>query len=691
MRYGTSRNKVVSAEDAVHLIQDGATVTVGGFVAQGAPEHVLAALGQRYRETGSPKNLTLLFGGGPGDSNIKGLNHFAQPGMLKRAIGGHYGQAPLLGQMAMAGAFEAYLCPMGCVSRMIRCAASNSPGHLTTVGFGTLVDPKQGGGKLNKITKDDIVTEVEIEGKKYLFYKALPIDVAIIRGTTADTEGNITMERESLFCDHMIQAMAARSRRGLCIAQVERLAASGTLHPRSVKVPATMVDCVVQAPAVDHTMSYFTGFNPAWTGEVRAPTKSTGEKPMKLDERKIIARRATLEIVPDQVINLGIGMPEGVALIAEEENVLGYLELTTEPGVHGGIGVSGHDFGPASNSTALIEMASQFDFYNGGGLDICFLGNAETDAMGNVNVTRVGKKLTGPGGFIDISQSTKRVNLMGTFTAGGLQIEAKDGQLRIIKEGSVKKFVKSVKEITFSGVAANQHQQIVHYITERCVFVLGPDGLELTEIAPGIDLEKDILAHMEFKPIIREPLRKMAAEIFTEQTMGLREKAFGLNIGQRLNYVADSNTLYIDLKNANLYKASDVRAVDTAVRAAHAKVGRKMKCMVTYDNFDCAPFLIDHYNQVCADLEKDCYESVRRYNSRSFSRHKLAQYLSVESSSALTVPMEAEDALAEVKKTGVMLSSSTFFTFFQKHADLADGEKISPEAFQRLLQDASKN
>jgi propionate CoA-transferase len=665
-RFGSSRNKVVSVEDAVYLVPDGATITVGGFVAQGSPEYVLEALGQRFRETGSPNNLTLLFGGGPGDSNNKGLNHFAHPGMLKRLIAGHYGQAPMLGKMALDGAFEAYFMPMGCVSRMIRCAASNSPGHLSKVGFGTMMDPALGGGKLNSRTTEDIVKVIEIEGEKYLFYPAMPIDVALIRGTTADPEGNITMERESLLCDHMLQAMAGRSRRGVVIAQVERVGAIGSLNPRQVRIPGTMVDCVVQAPADKHTMSYWCDYDPAMTGEIRLPPKAKGESSMELDERKIIARRAVLEIMPDQVINLGIGMPEGVAKIAEEENILQFLELTTEPGVHGGVGVSGHNFGPATNADALIEMHSQFDFYNGGGLDVCFLGSAETDANGNVNVTRAGPKLTGPGGFIDISQCTKRVNLMGTFMAGGLKINIKDGKLVIEKEGRIKKFVKAVKEITFSGEQSLKNHQTVNYITERCVFTMTKDGMELIEVAPGIDLQTQILDLMDFKPLIREPLGVMDPAIFRDAPMDLLEKNFSLNMEQRLHYDKDTNTLYVDMKHVSVYEASDLVKIEEAILVAVKKAGCRVNAIVSYDNFDVAPRLTDAFVTVTKRLEESCYNSVRRISHRAFSRHKLQAALSVSTDNSKTLTYD--EALEHAKKTGLMISPTTFLTLFKKAA-----------------------
>jgi propionate CoA-transferase len=383
-RFAGVRSKAAEVDDAVYRIPDNATITVGGFVAQSCAEYVLEAVGRRFEETGSPSNLTLVFGGGPGDYATKGLNHFAQPGMLKRTIGSHYGQTPMLAEMALANEIEAYYVPMGSISRMVRSAASKSPGHVTTVGFGTMVDPALGGGKLNAKTTEDLIEVVEILGKRYLLYKAIPIDVAIVRGTTGDDGGNITMEHESLLCDHMIQAMAARSTRGLVIAEVEHIVSEQSLRARDVKIPGTMVDCVVARPLEYQKMSFFTASNETWIGNNHGDDTHDKTIPFSLGSRKIIARRAAMEIQPNQVINLGIGMPEGVALVAEEESILPFIELTTEPGVHGGVGATGHDFGPGAYPHAFLEMHQQFDFYNGGGLDVCFLGNAETDAQGNV-------------------------------------------------------------------------------------------------------------------------------------------------------------------------------------------------------------------------------------------------------------------------------------------------------------------
>jgi propionate CoA-transferase len=405
------RNKVVTAEDAVSLVKSGDTVCVSGFVCQGAPEHLLKALGDYYDEHGTPHSLTLLFGGGPGDYGERGLNHLAKEKagcepMLIRTIGGHYGQVPKVAALALAEKIEAHVLPMGSISRMIRAQASHSPGHITTVGLNTFLDPETGnGGAVNETAlksqlHKELITRIKIHGQDYLMYKALPIDVAIIRATTADSMGNLTVEDESLLCDQMITAAAARNSGGIVIAQVKRLAAVGSLPTRQVAVPGPLVDCVVVVDedlhARDHAMSYLTVHDPFLTNQIRSPSDFL-EK-MELNERKVIARRAAMMLEPGKFVNLGIGLPDGVASVAAEEGLLKFITLTTEPGVVGGLPASGHEFGPAANADALIEMNQMFDFYNGGILDICMLGATEISPQGDVNVSRIGmNKLTGPG------------------------------------------------------------------------------------------------------------------------------------------------------------------------------------------------------------------------------------------------------------------------------------------------------
>ncbi|KAJ9462464.1 Coenzyme A transferase [Diplonema papillatum] len=682
-RLGSTRQKIVTAEDAAYLIESGSTITVGGFVGQGSPEEILYQIGQRYEKTGSPLDLTLVFGGGPGDWDSKGLNHLAKPGLIRRTIGAHYGQVPKLAQLAQDNLIEAYNLPLGAISRMIRCAAAGHPGFLTTVGMGTCVDPEQDGGRINEVTTANLVHTVEVLGKKYLFYEAVPIDVAIVRGTTSDQEGNVTMERESLYADHLIQAMSARASRGVVLVQVERQAAVGSLLARNVRIPGTLVDAVVVAAPENHRMSYATAYDPAVTGEIRAPPHLGSPK---LDERKVIARRAALDLVPNQVVNLGIGMPEGIAEVASEEGILPTIELTTEPGVHGGVGLGGHDFGPAVNYDALIEMNQQFDFYNGGGLDCAFLGMAEVDVHGNVNVTRVGNKLTGPGGFIDISQCTKRVTLMGTFTAGGLKTRAKDGKLVIEREGKMKKFVKKVKEITFSGKQAVERNQVISYVTERCVFVLTRDGLALTEVAPGIDVQTQILDLMDFSPIVDlDVIREMNPKIFKEELMKVGKSSFDVSLDTRLNYDASNNTVYLDLSNMSITTPDAVQSIKEQIEAFHQRLEKKetkAHQVVNYDNFDITSELIPQWEAIAQDLSSRLCDSVRRYTGRAFRSHRLQQAIHISDDTAYDLAHVQEWA----KCHGFMASENTIETlFWMLAARHGTGEKLTKDGMDELL------
>ena len=433
------------------------------------------------------------------------------------------------------------------------------------------------------------------------------------------------MERESLYTDSLIQAMAARAAGGIVLAQVERLAPDDSLPVDRIRIPAVLVDGVVVARPENHWMSYITEYNPAFAADPDAPPAALS--PMPLDERKLIARRALLEVAPDQVVNLGIGMPEGVALVAEEEGVLACFTLTTEPGVHGGVGASGGDFGPARGYDALLDMNQQFDFYGGGGLDACFLGMAEVTPAGDVNVTRVGPALKGPGGFIDISQSTHRVNLLGTFTAGGLEVAAEGGRLVIRREGRIRKFVRSVPEVAFSGATAVARGQRVRYITERCVFALTPEGLELVEIAPGIDLQTQVLDLMDFAPIVRRPPRLMDPRAFAPGRMGLREARFALDMPRRLRLDAAAGALYVDLSGASITDPAAADAAAGAVErlfAARPGLSGAVDVFVNYDGFDCRADLAAPLAARARALERAHYRSVRRVASARFARRGFA-------------------------------------------------------------------
>lgn len=526
---GYMPSKVMNMEEVLNLIKENQTISTAGFAGAGVAEEVLAALEKRFLETGSPKNLTVLYAAGQGNWKDGGIQHFAHEGMIKRVIGGHFDTCRNLVELINANKVEAYNLPQGVICHLYRAIAGNKPGVITKVGLKTYIDPRLQGGKMNDVTKTDIVRLIELNDEEWLLYPSMPIDIAIIRGTTADELGNITMEEEAVLTEALDVAMAVKASGGKVIAQVKYLAKADTLDAQLVKVPGTIIDAVVisREPEKYHRQTWVKYYDPAMAGHIKVPLASI--PPMPLDERKIIARRSSMELVPDAVINLGIGVPEGVATVAAEEGVEN-LTLTVEAGPTGGIPAPGLSFGAGINPWAIIDHTHQFDFYDGGGVDVAFLGLAEVDIKGNLNVSKFGPKIAGCGGFINITQNAKKVVFCGTFTAGGLQLQIKDGKLSIIQEGKYKKFVSNVQQITFSGEYAASINQPVYYITERAVFKLGNEGLILTEIAPGIDLEEDIIKQMEFKPNIAKDLRIMDAALFHKKSMGLKKLLGNLNI-----------------------------------------------------------------------------------------------------------------------------------------------------------------
>jgi propionate CoA-transferase len=646
------KNKIVSPAEAAAIIRKGDTVSVSGFVGIGTPEQMLMAIEQRFLQTGEPADLTLVFAAAPGDGKDRGLNRFAHPGLVRRAVGGHWSLVPKLAQLAIDNKIEAYNLPLGCIAQLYREIAGKRAGLLSRVGLRTFVDPRQDGGRLNAMTQQNLVELMEIDGTEWLFYRTFPINVALIRGTTADLAGNITMEREALTLDALSAAMAAKNSRGFVIAQVERIAAEGSLDPRRVQVPGILVDCVVIAEPDNHRQTYATANSAAFSGQLRVPLDRI--EPLPLDERKIIARRAALELPPGGVVNLGIGMPEGVAAVAAEEKVLRYVTLTAEPGIIGGMPQSGLNFGAALNPEAVIQQSQQFDFYDGGGLDLACLGMAQADTEGNVNVSRFGPKLAGAGGFINISQNARKLVFAGTFTAGGLEIAVTDGQVRIVREGRAKKFIRQVEQITFSGGYAGEIGQSVFYVTERCVLRRTPDGVELVEVAPGIDIERDILAQMEFRPIIRTP-GVMDPRIFATGPMALEQILLGMTMADRISYDTARNTLFINYEGFQVRTTDDVELVRREVESRCQKIGKRIAVIVNYDSFTLDPMVSDAFFSMITYLQQRYYTTASRYTTSAFMRLKLGAGL-------------AERALAP----------HVFETLPEAHAFTADRENLAP-------------
>lgn len=516
--------RFITPKEAAGLVKDGATAALGGFGAHCGPDALLDALSRRFQETAHPAGITVVTGISTGDNSQEdiGMNRIAKEGLIDTIIAGHLANPPKISAMAAANQVAAYTLPLGVVAQMFRAIAGKKPGVITSVGLGTFVDPRNEGCKVNARAQGrDVVQLIELNGQEYLFYPAFPLDICFLRGTYADEDGNISIEHEDLTGTELEIAAAVHNCGGTVIVQVEDVVQRGTIHPRKVRIHNTLVDYVVKAPSPALHMQNYANptYQPSLTGEVRCPVDAIA--PMSMSIRKIIARRGAMELKPDCVINLGIGIPSGVGSVANEEGIASRTTLSLESGPIGGVPVEGVGFAASMNPEVINSLCDTFDLYDGGFLDMTFLGAAEIDQNGNVNVSKFGPRCPGPGGFINISQNTPKVFFMGAFTAGKSRIDIKDGRLDIVQDGPGVKFIRNVQQITFSADYARKAGQTVMYLTERAVFRLVEGGIMLTEIAPGVDLERDILAHMEFRPLIADDLKEMDPRIFQDKLMGL--------------------------------------------------------------------------------------------------------------------------------------------------------------------------
>ena len=508
----------ITADEAAQLVQDGDAILISGSGGgHSVPEALLAAVERRFLAEGKPQGITSVSVVGVGDRAALGATHLAHEGLVRRAITSALVDSPGLVRLAAEDRIEAYTLPQGVLSQLMRDMAAGRPGLLTKTGLNTFVDPRQQGSRQSPRTPPDFVEVVELAGEEWLFFKPVPADVAFLRGTTADEDGNVTMEEEAVLGEMLAMAQATRRAGGVVVVQVKRMARRDTLAPKEVKIPGILVDFVVVDP--EQRQTYATYYDPSYAGELRIPVEHI--KPLPFGPRKVIARRAALELFPGAICNLGAGVMTGLSTIAAEEGLLDAVCLTNEQGIIGGAPITGRDSGGGQNFAAMIEQPAQFDFYDGGGLDLAFLSFAEVDGEGNVNVSRFGERIIGVGGFINISQNAKCVVFGGTLTAGDLDVAWEQGRTIIRKEGRHRKFVPKLEQVCYSASMGRERGQVALFVTERAVFRVGDDGLELIEIAPGLDAERDVIAQMGFRPRVARDLRPMDARIFDPRPMDL--------------------------------------------------------------------------------------------------------------------------------------------------------------------------
>jgi propionate CoA-transferase len=540
--------KLKDAFDLAQEIPSGSTIALVGFGGMGQCDKILRAIGENFKRTGNPNNLTVFHTAGQSDKS-NGIEHIAEEGLIARVIGGHWGLAPKMRKLIEGNKIECYCWPQGQLTHLLRAMANKLPGQISPVGLGTFVDPRIEGGKFNEKTnsKKDLVKLIDINEQEFLLYPSIPFDYVFIRGTSIDENGNITTEEEPLKLEILSAAQAAKAYGGKVIAQVKYYTKKDTFHPKDVVVPGYLVDsCVlVEDPETEHRQVPSTVYSPVFSGDIRTPAKNLA--PIPLDIRKVIGRRAVQELTSSSVVNLGIGIPgDVIGPITNEEGLNRDLTLTLESGIVGGVPIGANEFGIARNATAILEHEYLFDYYHGAGIDITFMGAAEVDKNGNVNVSKFGNKTVGCGGFIDITQSAKKVVFCTTFTGGGLKVKVNNGKLSIIEEGKIIKFTDKVNQITFSGNYAAENEKEVMYVTERAVFVLTKEGLVLTEIAPGIDLVKDVLGQMSFKPIISPKLKEMDYRIFRNEPMFVNNKSIQEEVSD--SFKRHSNGSVIEIK-----------------------------------------------------------------------------------------------------------------------------------------------
>ena len=514
--------KIISITEAVDLIHDGMTVGVSGFGAFASPDSILEAMGKKFREKNTPRDLTIVSGVAPGDfvEDGCGLSKIKDDGIIDTLIASHLRMSPPIGRAVSENKIAAFSMPLGVYGQLMAAIGGKRPGVLTHVGLHTYADPRQEGCKLNGRAREqdrEIVQVVQVDGKDYLFYKAFHIDACILHASYADELGNISLQDEPIHGDLLELAAAVHNNGGTVIVEVKDIVKAGSLDPRHVLIHKSYVDYLVKAEGEDNIAL---AYNPALIGDTRVPTEGS-VKVLPLNYKKVITRRAVLELKENALVNLGIGIPAGVANVANEEGLSEQVTLSLETGIYGGVPLDGPLFGASINPDSVSRSADMFTTYDGGGLDMTVLGCAEIDPSGNVNVSKFSGRCVGPGGFVNISQNTPKVCFAFSFTSGKQDIAVEDGKLVIRQDGSGVKFRKSVEQITFSSDYAQETHQTVYYITERAVFRMIGGKVTLVEIAPGVDLQKHILDKMEFRPEISPDLKLMDGRLFRPEKMGL--------------------------------------------------------------------------------------------------------------------------------------------------------------------------